>query len=118
MNELRKIRKEIKLTRIVNAILFKKLMTQAGCVFYRKSSMLYRKAQMLYAEHNILRSDLSCTLFLIQQLKDSTTETSFLNKKLKLVLRSKINMPEHSERRAARLRNTCLREDKNDIHLF
>lgn len=75
---------------------------------------------MPYAEHNILRSDPSCTPFLIQQFKDSTTDTSFLSKRLKLVLLSKTNMPKHSERRAARLRNAavCLREDKNYLHLF
>jgi len=37
---------------------------------------------MLYAEHDILRSVLSCPLFIIQQFEDSTTETSFPNERL------------------------------------
>lgn len=84
--------------------------------FIEKNQAQLITSTMLYAEHNILRSDPSCTLFLIQQFKDSTTETSFLNKSLKLVLLGKTNTPKHSEIRAVRLRNpaVCLREDKND----
>lgn len=96
-------------------------MTQQGYVFYRKKNQAQPIiSAILYAEHNILRSDPSCTLFPLEQFKDSKTEISFVNKRLKLVLLSKTNMPKHSERRAFRLRNTtvCLRKDNNDLHPF
>lgn len=91
-------------------------MTQQGYVFYRKNQAQLITSTMLYTEHDILRSDPSHTLFLIQQFKDSTAETSFLNRRLKLVLLSKTSMPKHCERRAVRLRNpaVCLRKDKSD----
>lgn len=59
-------------------------MTQQGYIFYRKKNNQAQSitATMLYAEHDILRSVPSHILFIIQQFKESTTETSFLNERL------------------------------------